>query len=206
MSATDCLVDIQRKASSCVSGLLWRHLINDWCPFLTGFCPTRQSVKTFIGALGCGWNRTAIGLVDSMWTRSDHIPPLLANRTTTVLMCCLCVHATRNMVVVPCLKAAVGIGEIWIQWLLQSLVTLQVHRAVKAVHAHHGFNWNAQKTISFMLQWPLAQTCPSRCFTSDENTQTVCCQAAKPAKNIVPVRQKRPTVAELSFAHSFHKR
>ena len=85
-------------------------------------------------------------------------------------MCCHCVHASRMDVVVPCLKAVVGIGELWIQWLLQSLVTPQVRRAVNAVHAHHGFNWKALRTTSFILQRPLAQTCPSRWFASGAHT------------------------------------
>ena len=136
-----------------------------------------------------------------MWTRSDQIPPLRANRTITVLMCCHCAHASRKVVVVPCLKAAVGIGKLCIQWLLQSLVNPLVHRAVKAVHAHHGFNWEALSTIFFMLQRPLAQTCPSRCFTSDENTQPVCYQAAKPAKKLC-VCDKSVPQSQSSHSHT----
>ena len=136
-----------------------------------------------------------------MWTRSDQISPSRTDRTTTVLMYCLGVHASRNVVVGPCLKAAVGIGKLCIQWLLQSLVNPLVHRAVKAVHVHHGFNWKAQKTISFILQWPLAQTCPSRCFTSDENTQPVCYQAAKPAKKLC-VCDKSVPQSQSSHSHT----
>ena len=118
-----------------------------------------------------------------------------------MLMCCLGVHASRKVVAVPCLKADVGFDEICIQWLLQSLVNPLFHRAVKAVHAHHGFNWEALSTILFMLQRPLAQTCPSRCFTSDENTQTVCCQAAKPAKKLC-VCDKSVPQSQSSHSHT----
>ena len=52
-----------------------------------------------------------------------------------------------------------------------------------------------------ILHESLVQTCPSRCFTSDENTQTVCCQAAKPAKKLC-VCDKSVPQSQSSHSHT----
>ena len=52
-----------------------------------------------------------------------------------------------------------------------------------------------------ILHESLVQTCPSRCFTSDENTQPVCCQAAKPAKKLC-VCDKSVPQSQSSHSHT----